>query len=235
MAAEIEHIWKKLKTSPGGEMTISLDEIRVLKNRKAKGFFSKLIITIRVSAGMKIILGLGLGGLIILANTQPDLYLLLVLLIITCAGLIAYDLSLVKTLSILSSGTERTSSLIRRINRFLSIQFSTYQLIGALTNPILVLTGVLFYQHFKRDMIGFQDVEDIVVTLIFLCISYIISLFGNRYTRNSFQSEIADLERIEDQPVQVLRVRKKKKIISTIIFLLILLAGLVLFLKLALR
>ena len=160
-----------------------------------------------MNTGIKYLQVAGLAGLIILSVAQPDMVLLLVVLLAASAGLIVYEMSLTKSLKIISEGTERTSALIRRMDRFLSVQFSYFRLIGSLTNPILVLTGIFYYQFFKRKEIGFADMEDIIATFIILVISYLVALIR----------------------------RRKKKIVITVISLTILLLGIFLFLILALK
>ena len=121
--------------------------------------------------------------MVFISAVHPDMVMLLVFLLAAVTGLIAYEMSLTRSLRIISEGTERTSALLRRMERFLTIQFSYFRMIGSLTNPILVLTGIFYYQLIKYERIGFADMEDIVVTLVILIISYLIALFSNNFTR----------------------------------------------------
>ncbi len=234
MAAEIENIYKRIKEGSPGNL-ISTEQIRAFKYRKTKNFFRRMIITIWLNTGIKYLLAAGLAGLIILSTAQPDMVMLLIVLLAACAGLIVYEMSLTKSLKIISEGTERTSALIRRMDRFLSVQFSYFRMIGALTNPILVLTGIFYYQFIKRKEIGFADMEDIIVTFIILIISYLVALFSNYFSKQIMSSELSDLQQIEEDPAATLLRRRKKKIVISVISLAILLLGLFLFLVIALR
>jgi len=234
MAIEIENIYKRIKDGSPGNL-LSTEQIQAFKYKKTKDFFRRMIMTIWLNTGIKYLMVAGLTGLIIFSAAKPDTVMLLVVLLAACAGLIVYEMSLTKSLKIISEGTERTSALIRRMDRFLTVQFLYFRMIGSLTNPILVLTGIFYYQFFKRKEIGFTDMEDIIVTFIMLIISYLIALFSNNFTKQMMSNELSDLQQIEEDSAATLLRRRKKKIAITVISLAIFLLGLFLFLILAIK
>ena len=229
MTADIENIYRKIREGSTGTL-LTAEQIQAFRYRKTRNFFRRMSVTIWLNTGIKLILVAGLAGLIALSLAQPDMVMLLAVLIAVCIGLIVYELSLTRSLKILSEGTERTSALLRRMNRFLSVQFSYFRMLGALTNPILVLTGIFYYQYFKRQEIGFADVEDIIVTLVILIISYLLAMIGNHFSRMSMKAELADLQMIDEDPAGILSASRKRKTIIAVISLTVLLLGLLLFL-----
>jgi hypothetical protein len=226
----IKEIWDKGKNQVN---TYSLNEIKNFRYKKSSSIFRSVRNSVWLNYILKIIFIIALLLLSILNSKQTNILYVNILLTTVCAGLIIFDLRILKSINTIEFADEDLKNKLNSLNKFFNINYSVYRIISPLISPLLILIGSFYYHFFKYSVIEFANAEDLIVLTVILLIGYIIGIIGNYFGSSFLIKETVNIINLNDEEgilqTEIINKIKKRKIIWIAITSLIAMSGIILF------
>ena len=232
---DIKEIWKNYGGNKPEEKRYSLEEIQSYRRKRSKAASKSSRIGLLFDLGYKSIIMIGLIFLTLILNHQfPYQIVVASLIAITCV-LIFAEIRFLKKLNKIKDSDPVIDNLKEKLNYFKSTH-KKFIFTSALSNPILFVAGMFFYDHFKYGSIQTRAISDDFVIYIFLALSFFISLIGQwPFYKNQIkelEESIVDLDDIQTASEKIDAAKRRRRwfiIISSILVLLGVLLLLIIF------
>jgi len=225
----IESIWKQKSKENQDSIVLDPNILARWFKKKPGGIFNKLSAAIKINFFQKCIYVLAQLGLLSLLADQKDAIQLVAFLIIISLILIGLDLKILKKARILQYQNPNLSEKLSNLQFFIKSEYSVYSLYSAFTNPILIITGAIYYDFFKYGRLNiFHSGESIIVFSIFAGIGYLVGYLATRFTIKQIERDIEDyIEQLNSENANFLQIEKirKRRIRNIIIMFIIMLIG----------
>lgn len=228
----IEKVWKsQIAIDPlSGRLTKEL--IENFRNKKPGGIFRSVSFTFKSNFLLKLVFLLAQLCLLVLYIGHTESHLPIITIFVITSVLCIPDIKMLRSLNKLQYSGQSVKKNLENLLLFFKTEFSVYRLYGALLNPILILTGIFFYDYFKYGKPHFiSDGESVIVLSAFLIFGYLIGYFASYFSFRQIEQDINDYLRDLEEPQnveEIIKTVKKRKKRNLIIGLSILLLGLLL-------
>jgi ABC-type multidrug transport system fused ATPase/permease subunit len=217
--------WKKSGRTGSTEKFYAEEDIKAFKMKKSKDFSQALNRSLVFDFIQKTILIAAMLLLVWFYRTD----MILIIAITGIIGLSVYLLfregNIKREYQKIDDYSRELSTTIKEKISFFRTHFPSLQWMLAFTNALLVWVGSLFYFYAKYGRYRIDDVADIVVNLLMLCLAFAISFVAYRYqykfNLNELEENLADLddEAMAALHIQIQKRRKKRLTIGLIILI----------------
>jgi hypothetical protein len=221
--------WKK---EPGFEdKRLSEADIEVFLHSKSRNITQLFRKGLIFDVIFKSVVGLSLGGIIILfrANMHIILGISAVLLAVILA--ILYQWNMIGSVPENRDSEQVVRASLEKKVHFYHHRYIKSLYVGALSNSLLILSGMLYYYYFKYGEIRPFQLDDYLVFGAVIIIGYAVGAFA-QISQHNFQVKQLEncLQEIDEDTLssQTIREQQNKKKQLTRIFLLAILCGLIL-------
>lgn len=229
---DIDRIWKEARQGSDANFKLSIEEIDGFRLMRSGQIFSDIRKIIWTGLTIDIFLLIALLFYILFLNLQGKMVPVLVILLLITGMVVIYSWATLRKIKRLEVYSDTIATRFEELKSFFRLQFPLFQFVTSLSNPLLVLTGVFYYMHFKYSEVRFSDIEDIIVITVIAAISYLVGYAGNRLgssglgreVENLLSEEIYDDEYLADFVKRERALKRKKFIIMSVIAI----AGLIL-------
>jgi hypothetical protein len=221
--------WSKEKTFDRN--ILSDQEVRHYLGKRSKSLINSFRISLLFDIILKVILGISALVLIFLYLHSTGVLLTCLILVSTIFYLLSRQVRIYgKIPGQKEYSADLKSFLKREIEFYRTIYFKTIYL-AALSNPLIVVIGALFYYYIRYSgTISLQIIDYLVIGLI--CVAGFI--MGAFVQSRQFDFQVGQLEKCLDEfdtgglDIRILKEQKKKQRMLFFVFLMILILGLVL-------
>lgn len=229
---EFKEVWKASSTEDAGFSPLSNDEIRVyLKGRSRSAgrlFRNGLIIDIV----LKTCIGAALLYLAFFMHTPAGMrraaYVTLGFVLVSGVLQVRH----LFTMPQFTPDRRNVREMLISIIDYYETRYRTVLFIAGGTNPLLLVTGMLYYFFFTYGGIRPLDAVDFIVLSLFLLVSYlfgvIVPMLQYRFQINQLRESLSDLDESAIS-TQKLKEQKMQRIRWTVAAVIALVAGLLLF------
>ncbi len=186
---------------------------------------------------LKIVLAAGAAGIVILYRASQGSWLIGLVLGILLLVTFLYERKVYRRIPHIASPTSSLKEALQERITFFNKSYLKALLVMAISNPVLILTGGIYYFYFKYGGIRPLDVEDIIVFSLFLIAGYFLMLV---FQMKNFRFHIGQLEVVltefEEESVTQLMLNTQRKKRNRIMIMtgLAVITGILLFLLLLL-
>ncbi|HDZ41432.1 MAG TPA: hypothetical protein ENH59_07140 [Bacteroidetes bacterium] len=233
----LKKIWKEKNVETKSKILLTREQISGLVRKRESQLTGSVRLAVITGLSIKFLLLIGILVFSLLYFESSNMGFSISALFIITTGMIIYDFYLLKLLAGLNNYADTIESRLGKFNDFLSVHFPVYQIENSLSTPVLVIMGMFYYHFIKYSEFKFRSYDDIIVFILVVLISFAVSFLATRYSLNAFRKEAMELleagneqDEIVDFEDRMRKNRRKRLLIS----LLILLAGLALFILLLL-
>jgi hypothetical protein len=229
--SDIINIWKSASVD---QYKITKNEIDDFKRKKKTSIYSSLQSTCLIQVFQKIIYGLALFYGFFSFGNGNNITLAIAIILLTNSLLLALDFRLLSRIRRLKQVDNPVKNVLKELESFLQTDFFIYRFYAAFSNPILIITGVLYYFHFKYGHFESLTEPDSlivfgIITLISFGIGYVGMVFSSHKIMDEIHSYMEILEE-SDNYTKIIEKDKKQRFKRVILMLFLLIAGIVLFL-----
>lgn len=140
---------------------------------------------------LKIALAAGAAGIVILYRAAQLSWLIALILGILLLVSFLFERKIYLEIPHISSPSSPIKEVLQARIAFFNKSYLKALLVMALSNPVMILTGGLYYLYFKYGEIRPLDVEDIIVFSLFLIAGYFLMLV---FQVKNFRFHIGQLE-----------------------------------------
>lgn len=229
--SDIIGIWKSASED---QYKITKNEIDDFKKKKQTSIYSNLQSTCLIQVFQKIIYGLALFyGLFSFGNGNNITMAIAIILILNLL-LLGIDFRLLAKIRRLKQANNPVKEVLKQLESFLQTNFFMYRFYAALSNPILIITGVLYYFHFKYgNFESLTELDSILVFGIITLISFVIGYIGMVFSSHKIMDEIHSYTEILEESEnykKIIEKDKKHRFKRVVLMLFFLIAGIILFL-----
>jgi uncharacterized membrane protein len=233
---DIKEIWKNAAPVPD---ELVREEIDTFRNKKRNSIYSSLESVILMQIVQKIIYGLALIAGFILFKEVNNITLTLIILFLITTLLTFIDFRTLQKIRIIKQAGQSIAEALTKLERFLNKDFYLYRFYASFSNPILIITGILYYFYYKYGHFAtFTEPDSIVVFLTIIVLSWLIAYIGMIFSTRKIVQEIASYTEIIDNSEDyknIIQKDKRQRRIRIIQMLAILVSGILIFLLLLLR
>lgn len=205
-----------------------MEEYMHSASQNITGLFRKSLV---MDIVIKALLALSFGGLLILFSQRGGLLPLNVTFILLSIILIVLQFSTYRRVPGAADPGQTTRSLLHSYVGFYYRSFVPSLMTGALSGPLLLISGSLYYFYFKYGTIPPLQTEDLVVFGSFILISFLLNAVAQFRNFNFHISQLKEsLAAIEQDSLTDSKLNHYRKIKkrNLIIYSIILFAGLLL-------
>lgn len=231
MEKDIKDIWKSSKT---WSQVIGKEEINKFKDKKSRSVYSELSKTALIQLFQKVIYGIALFFGLFIFNTGESITLAVLLLFIINVVLIISDFRELRKIKYLQGSGDSVLVNLKKLQLYLQNDFFIYRFTTAFSNPLLIITGILYYLYFKYGKFNLiTEPDSIIVFGIIILISYLIGYVGISFSSGKVESEIRSYIEIIEDPEnydKIISKDRRQRSIRLIVMGAVLIAGIVLFL-----
>lgn len=224
----LKKLWQE---NPAPDVTYTLEEINAYRAQKSSDTQRDIRRNITFDIIYKSAIAAGLATLLFLVKAPPHLPWIIALLLLVDVGLIVFDRQFLKKADMLDESEPILASL-RRKRTFLQESYRPFIFLGALSNPLLILTGFFFYFYFKYGEIRMAAPWEDPVLYIILLIGYLLALWAALPFYQQRRRELEEcLEDMDDTQVatQKIAAHRRRRRQYMIMFAILAVVGLGLF------
>lgn len=229
--SDILSIWKSASKD---QFKITKNEIDDFKKKKQTSIYSSLLSTCLVQIFQKIIYGLALFYGLFCFGDGNNIIMAIAAISFINILLLGIDFRLLSTIRKLKQEHKPVKDVLEQLEGFLQTDFFLYRFYAAFSNPILIITGVFYYFHFKYGHFEtLTEPDSLMVFGIITLISFVIGYIGMIFSSHKIMEEIHSYIEILEESAnynKIIAKDKKQRLKRIILMLLFLIAGLVLFL-----
>lgn len=221
-----------------GEEKLSREQIEAYMHsasRSIAGLFRKSLV---IDIVIKSLLAVSFGGLLVLFLLQGTPVPAAVVLILLSIILIVLQIRTYRRVPGAEDASQNTRSLLNSYVGFYYRSFVSSLIAGAVSGPLVLISGSLYYFYFKYGTIRPLQTDDLVVFGSFILIGFLLNAIVQFKNFSFHIGQLKDsLAEIEQDTLSESRLNyyKKSKYRNLIIYSIILLVGLLLFLLLLLQ
>lgn len=159
------------------DLVLQEDEIKKYLGRKSKSITASFRNSLLLDIILKIILGASFAILISFYLSNLRIILVCTVSILLIIYLMYLQISVIRQIPGQNEYSDTLYNLLEHEIRYYRDKFSRSVYISALSNPLLFLSGVLYYIQFKYAGIRAFDLEDFIVLSIICIIGFIMGAF----------------------------------------------------------
>jgi len=223
-------VWNKEKNFD--QNILSDQEVRQYLGKRSKSLINTFRISLLFDIVLKALLGLSTLVLVLLYLKSTGVLFACLIVISAIFYLLSQQVRIFSKIPGQSEFAADLKSFLKmEIEFYRTIYYRTVYL-AALSNPLIVIIGALFWYYFRHSgIISLQFIDYLVIILICVAGFAIAAFVQSR----QFSFQIGQLEECLDEldasglDVQVLKKRRQRQRLMFVVFLLILILGLVLF------
>lgn len=231
-------VWSKESNSPFFNQHLSDDEIKKFIHQQSKDISSLFNKGIIFDLILKSIYVLAFICLAYLFKQDQWIMAFNIFMAIISSYFILFQVKIKKQLPSIDTKIDDLNSLLQTKIDFFNKTYIKAIYIGALSGPLVFLSGMMFYFYFKYEEIRSFDIEDCIVLSFGIIISYVLGIFA-QLKQHRFQIKQLEecLKELDNNSISNVSIRKQKnrRIRLFIIALLFIIAGLLLFSSLVWR
>ncbi len=220
----LEKIWKEKNVDAKSKIILSREQILSLRKKRESQLTGSVKSAVITGLSIKLILLVAIVVFSLMAFELSNLIFSISVLFLITAGLIIYDLYLLKLIAGLNNYADNIESRLSKLNDFLSVHLHVFQIENSLSTPVLIIVGMFYYHFLKYSKFEFRAVDDIIVFVSVVLIGYAISFLTGKYSLNAFKNEARELlnagndqESIVDYEEKRRKNRRKRLLISLVI------------------
>jgi len=231
----LEKIWKEKNVDAQSGIHYSREQISGLRKKRERQLTGSVKAAIITGLSIKFILLVGIVVFSVMAFELSNLLLTISSLLIITLGMISYDLYLLKLIAGINNYGDDIESRLVKLNDFLSVHLPVFKIENSLSTPVLVIMGMFYYHFLKYSKFEFRAVDDIIVFVGIIVISYALSFFASKYSLSAFKKEAVELLEAGDEQDAIINFedrRKKNRKKRLLISLIILITGIAVFILL---
>ncbi|MBN2416734.1 hypothetical protein JXO52_12880 [bacterium] len=229
---EYKEVWKAASAEDAGFAPLSRDEMRAyLKGRSHSAgrlFRNGLVIDIALKTGV----GAALLYLALVMNTPQGIDLAAYVTLGCILVLGSLQVRYLVTMPPFAPDRNNVRDMLAAIIEYYETRYRTVLFIAGGTNPLLLVTGMLYYFFFRYGGVRPLDSEDLVVFTLFLLVGYLLGvlvpMLQYRFQMNQLRECLSDLDESTFSS-QKLKEQKMQRIRWIAAAVLALIAGLLLF------
>lgn len=228
---DIRQIWKSDSSS---QQIIAVNEIAKFKRKKQKSVYTSLQATCLVQVVQKIIYGLALFFAFFFFVNAVNIYIALSIVLFINLVLLGIDFQMLSKIRKLKQGDKPLAESLIQLEKFLQTDFFVYRFYASFSNPILIISGILYYSYIKYGNFRiFTEIDSLIVFGSIIIISFFIAYAGMVFSSvkilNEIQSYNAILEDSENYK-QIIRKDKKRRLRMAIFMIFLLVIAILMFL-----
>ena len=177
---------------------------------------------------LKVILSLASAGLLFLYSGNTGVTVLSSCLIAVIFIMIGYQAGIYRKIPQRLSDTDSIRITLEKKINFYRKSYIKSIYTGSLSNPVLLISGSLYYFYYKYGEIRQLDVDDLLVLGTLVLISFILSAYVQIWYHNFHIRQIEEcLEQIDEETLtdSAMRIQKRRRIIILISSILALILG----------
>jgi len=187
---------------------------------------------------LKGLLAIAVAGVVLIYQASQGSWIVSTLLGAVLLASFLFERKVYLQIPDISCPEASTRDMLRERISFFNRTYLKALLIIAISSPVMILTGGLYYFYFKYGEIRSLDLEDMIVFSIFLIAGYILSAFFQvrnfRFHINQLESLLSDLDE-GTITTDILKLQRRNRHRIIIITSLVMVTGIVLFLLLLLQ
>ncbi len=183
--------WKQENQKITSQNKLSIVEIQTFIHKQSKDVSQKFRIGIVVDAVIKSTLIVSYLILITLFWGDVTLISLNAILVLVSILLILFQIKVYKQIPGIESNSGKLNDILKQKIDFFNNTYAKSIYIGALTNPLFFISGMLFYFRFKYGEVRAMDLEDYIVFGTAILISYVFALVAQL---KSYQFSVKNLQ-----------------------------------------
>ena len=217
---DLKKVWAKVNDQTG-QTQYSKEEIADFRKARSRDFSTWIQNGLSFDIIVKGLLIAAYIFLIYLQSSSPGFVLMSIGIITLCLALIILEFKHLRKSKNADSGSFSVQEGIREKIKFLKSYYYRILFIQGVSNPIFVFAGVCFYYNQKYGSLKFESINDILIIVLILIISYLftlpttLSLYGYHY--KVLRTSLASLEDEESWIDAISRYKKQKLILSWIL------------------
>jgi len=210
---------------------LSETEIKKVLNKKSKSITSLFRLGLTIDIALKLILGISFIGIIWLFFNDPGVIVLGIVSIVTIVSLLIFQIKTYKKIPQEKGHPESLRNLLESKINFYRLRYFKSVYIVAFSNPLIFISGMLYYFYFKYGEIRPLQIDDY---LVFSAACIIGFAFGAFVQIKQYNFQIRQLEvcltEIDENTINELTLKKlnKQRLRVFVIFILVLVLGLLL-------
>lgn len=228
----LERMWKEKNADNESKIHLSREQISGLRKKRERQLTGSVKSTVITGLSIKFVLLVGIVVFSVMASELTNLIFSISALFIITLGMIAYDFYLLKIIAGINNYADNIESRLGKLNDFLSVHFSIFQIENSLSNPVLVILGMFYYHFLKYSKFEFRAIDDIIVFVAVTLISYLGAFYVSKYSLSAFKKEAVELFGTGDEQQAIINFedrRRKNRRKRLFISLIILVTGITLF------
>lgn len=210
-SVDLKYIWKNGQENKPEFTVYSLADIQTYRSKKSRETSRMGRLAMLFDIGYKVVVALGLGYLLTLIDRWEYMGVVVALLAATVLLIWVEYRFVTKLRSI-----KETDSVVDNLKCqlvFLKETYGKFLYIGALSNPLFVLTGFLLYHYFKYDGIQPENPLNDPLTYVFLAVAYAVSIIGQwPFYKKQIHEVSAGIRFIDDEFMAALQIEDERKI-----------------------
>ncbi len=213
---DLKKVWTKVNRD-SGQPVYSVEDIADFRKARSKDFSTWIQNGLILDVVLKGIFITAYFILIYLLRESTAFMLTAFGIVIIGIMLIVFELRYLKNSKQLDRKDISVQGGIKTKLTFLKSYYYRIQFLQGLTNPMFVAAGVFFYYFVTYGEIRIEDLEDVVIIVLLLVISFLftlpttLSLYGYHY--RVLKTALASLEDEESWAGAIKRYNKQKKIL----------------------
>jgi hypothetical protein len=218
---DMKKIWSRIEDNQVRK-EYSPEEISAFRRARSRDFTSWIRTSLAFDLIMKLLVAFALVVAAILFRMQPSVFAICLITLILVLMMIPYVWSVRKaaTRFDLADGTIQETLTEKII--FLKKMYYKVQFVQSLTNPMIVISGLLFYYYVSYGFVPPFHYTDWIVTLLLLLLSFILtlpatlSIYG--FQLRNLQGSLSSLQDPDGYELETEKFRKRQRALSALLY-----------------
>lgn len=218
---DIKDIWKRIDARKD-RPEYSLDEIAAFRNARSRDFTSWIRTSLSIDLILKMMVLVVLTVITLLFRFQPIVLIFNLISILILAVLIPYEFRIRQKASSLDRLDGSIQELLSAKIDFLKGMYNRVQFIQGLTNPFIVISGLMVYCYFTYRLVPPLDFRDWMITAALVILSFILTLpstlaaYG--FQLRSLQGCLSSLTDPEGYENEARRFNRRRRFLTALLY-----------------
>jgi|GEM_PF-2382791 len=218
---DMKKIWARMEKDQV-RTEYSQEEISAFRKARSKDFTSWIRTSLGFDLVMKSLVAVSLIIMAVLFRMQPAVFAVCLITLIMVLIMIPYVWSVRASAGHFDRADGTIQETLTQKITFLKKMYYKVQFVQSLTNPMIVITGLLFYYYISYRFVPPFHYTDWIVTMLLLLLSFVLtlpatlSIYG--FQLRNLQGSLSSLQDPEGYQLENEKFKKRQRGLSVLIY-----------------